>query len=159
MNSDDLSDLRRAIAALSRARPICYRASRAFDRGGFLWFVKRAGDVIDERAVWGAFVEWLATAPESEIERYLAAMATYRRALRDEAADAPLVLSGDVGRLAWRKTVKLAAHAATVAENKKARAADGRKGACKKANASKPTCCCARKPSWASARSPRLDMR
>lgn len=50
-------------------------------------------------------------------------MATYRRVVRDEAADAPPVLGGDVGRFAWRKTVKLAAHAATVAEDNKERAA------------------------------------
>jgi hypothetical protein len=110
-------------------------AVRAFHPDGFRRFAK-LDEIIDEEDIRERFFEWLATTPEPEIKRFVAAMATFRQTLIDEGnaidwgVDEPPILSASAAkdRALWRKIKESASNAAVDAERRARSAAAGKKG-------------------------------
>jgi hypothetical protein len=100
-------------------------AFHAFHPDGFRWFAK-LDETIDEEDIRNRFFRWLATAPEVEMERFVAAMATFRRTLIDEGdalaatrkLDEPPILRADDARdrHEWRRTLRVAGDAVKLNE-------------------------------------------
>jgi len=115
-----------AIVSMARERQIVIKASRAFNlagAAGFLWFLKRPIDVFDEGEVRAEFIEWLKGASDKEINQFAEVVPVYRRALMEEVDSDPViskinVLSGDIGRVAWRQANKLAGFRAGTPQGK-----------------------------------------
>jgi hypothetical protein len=117
--------------ALLAARHAFHAARHAFHPDGFRWFAK-LDETIDELGIQRAFFEWVATASDEEIERFIAAMMAYRQAIidegkaltaawqamGDESAALGVVLHADDARdrNELRRTLKLAANRAELNE-------------------------------------------
>jgi hypothetical protein len=110
------------IAAAHPLAQLYLAAGGAFNRAGpgaWLWFTKRADEMLDNGAARADFIAWLKKAPAAEVSRFVEAVSAYHVAFCKAAAGAKeKVKRGDGAIDWWRQTEMLAGHMATEARQK-----------------------------------------